>query len=246
MNELTVRKLTELRLFGMAEKLKELAQSPKYASMTHEELLSHVVDREYDRRRNSRVERLLRDAKIKISNASIEDIEYSPKRNLKKEQIQNIIESRYLENHHNILISGSTGVGKSFIACALAQMACRNSHSVLYTRAARLLENVKQEKLLGNYMKALDRLGKVALLVVDDIGPDVMTKEERNLFFEIVEERYMKGATIFTSQLPLEQWYAVFEDNTVADAICDRIFHNAHKILLDGDSMRKMQPKKRE
>jgi len=246
MNESTVRKLSELKLYGMAEKLKELAQSPKYASMTHEELLSHVVDCEHDKRRNSRVDRLLKAAKIKISNACMEDIEYSSKRNLKKEQIQNIIDSRYLENHHNILISGATGVGKSFLACALAQMACRNGHTTLYVRASRLLENVKQEKLLGNYMKALDRLGKTELLVVDDIGPDVMTKEERNLFFEIVEERYMKATTIFTSQLPLEQWYAVFEDNTVADAICDRIFHNAHKIQLKGESMRKMHVQKRE
>ncbi len=239
MNESTLRKLTELRLYGMADKLKELAQSPKYTSLTHEELVSHMVDHEYDKRRNSRLERLLKNAKLKIPNACLEDIEYTAKRNIKKAQIQNILDSHFLENHHNILIAGSTGVGKTYLACAFAQMACRQGRPSLYVRTARLLENIKQERALGNYMKTLERLGKMELLVVDDIGPDVMTKEERTFFFEIVEERYMKASTIFTSQLPLEQWYDVFEDKTVADAICDRIFHNAHKIQLDGDSMRR-------
>jgi DNA replication protein DnaC len=239
MNESTVRKLSELRLHGMADKLKELAQSPKYTSLTHEELVAHMVDHEYDRRRNGRVQRLLKNAKIKIANACLEDIEYSAKRNIKKEQIQNILDSRFLENHHNLLISGPTGVGKTYLACAFAQMACRQGYPTLYVRTSRLLETIKQDRMLGNYMKSLDRLGKTSLLVVDDIGPDIMTKEERSFFFEIVEERYMKAATIFTSQLELEQWYEVFEDNTVADAICDRIFHNSHKIQLKGDSMRK-------
>ena len=239
MNESTIRKLSELRLHGMADKLQELAKSPKYTSLTHEELVAHMVDHEYDIRRNRRIEGLLKNAKIKIANACLEDIEYSAKRNIKKEQIQNILDSHFLENHHNLLISGATGVGKTYLACAFAQLACRQGHSTLYVRTTRLLESIKQERLLGNYMKVLDRIGKTSLLVVDDLGPDVMTKEERSFFFEIIEERYMKTTTIFTSQLPIEQWYEVFEDNTVADAICDRIFHNAHKIQLNGDSMRK-------
>ena len=246
MNEITIRKLTELKLHGMADKLTELAQSPKYSSLSHDELFGLVVDHEHSRRRNSRIDRLLKAAKMKIANACLEDLEYSAKRNLRREQIQNILDSRFLENGHNVIISGKTGVGKTYIACALAQAACREGHSSQYFRVTRLLETLKQEKHIGNYLKTIDQLGKKTLLVVDDIGPDVMTKEERNFFFEIVEERYMKTSTIFTSQLPFAQWYEVFEDHTVADAICDRIFHNAHKIDLDGETMRKKVAKKKE
>jgi DNA replication protein DnaC len=239
MKEASLRKLQEMKLHGMAEKLEELSKSPKYSSFSHDDLLALIIDYEYDRRRNNKIQRLLRTAKVKLGNACVEDIDYSTRRNLKKEQVQNILESRFIENGHNLLISGATGVGKTFLASAFANLACREGFSTLYYRTPRLLEYVKQEKLLGNYLKTIDKIGRVSVLVIDDLGPDVMTKEERNHFMEIVEERSLRATTIITSQLPLEQWYGVFEDQTVADAICDRLFHNAHKIQLKGESMRK-------
>lgn len=239
MRDETLRKLGEMKLHGMVEKLQELGKSPKYSKFSHDELLAFLVDSEYDRRKNTKIKRLLKNAKIKHSMACLEDLIYSGKRNLKKEDIKNILESKFLENGHNILISGATGVGKSFLACAFGNFACRNGETTVYSRVSRFLEYVKSEKLLGNYLKVIERIGKTRLLVLDDFGPDILNKEERNIILEIIEERYLKASTVITSQLPLEQWYSVFDDATTADAICDRIFHNAHKIRLDGDSLRK-------
>jgi len=238
MLEQTLRKINEMKLFGMAEKYSELARSPKYSKLTHDELLGFIVDCEYDRRRNNKIKRLLKNARIKLATACLEDLTYSSKRNLRKEQVRNILSSNYIENHHNILIAGATGVGKTFLACAFANLACRDGYTTLYYRTSRFLEYIKAEKLIGNYLKVIEKLGKTDILVIDDLGPDVMSKEERNIFLEIIEERYLKASTVITSQLPLEQWYEVFEDKTSADAICDRIFHNSHKIQLSGVSMR--------
>ena len=171
--------------------------------------------------------------------ACVEDIDYSPARNLKKDALTDILLCDFIEHHHNVLISGATGTGKTYIACALANLACRHGYTALYYRASKFLEFMESEKAIGNYLKTLDKFAKVKLLVLDDIGPDVMNKQQRNIFLDIVEERYLLTSTIITSQLPLDQWYGVFDEPTVADAVCDRLFHNAHKILVKGDSMRK-------
>jgi len=247
MNESTVRKLSELRLHGMADKLRELAQSPKYTSLTHEELVAHMVDHEYDRRRNGRVQRLLKNAKIKIANACLEDIEYSAKRNIKKEQIQNILDSRFLENHHNLLISGPTGVGKTYLACAFAQMACRQGYPTLYVRTSRLLETIKQDRMLGNYMKSLDRLGKTSLLVVDDIGPDIMTKEEKDIAARFIGK--VKGPVLdwftydgaYLSLFPKERLFAVDLTDETSKYTKEAARRAGKKIGVDYSQFRPLQ-----
>jgi DNA replication protein DnaC len=239
MIESTVSKLHEMSLHAMAEKAKEISAGPTFSSLTPSDFLAFLVDTEYDKRKNAKINRLLKNANIKQAMACVEDIDFSAKRNLKKDALEDVLTGRIIENKINVLISGPTGSGKSFLSCALANLACRKCQSTLYYRVSRFMEFVAAEKALGNYLKIIEKIGRLKLLVLDDLGPDVMTKDQRNFFLEIVEERYLTGSTVITSQLPFEQWYEVFGDPSTADAICDRLFHNAHKIQVEGESMRK-------
>jgi DNA replication protein DnaC len=239
MIESTISKLHEMSLHAMAEKTRELSVGPTFSSMTPSDFLAFLVNAEFDKRKNGKINRLLKTANIKQTMACIEDIDFSARRNLKKEVLVDVLTGTVVENKINVLISGPTGCGKSFLACALANLACRKCQATLYYRVSRFMEVIAAEKALGNYLKIIEKIGKLKLLVLDDLGPEVMTKEQRNLFLEIVEERYLTGSTIITSQLPFEQWYEVFGEPTTADAICDRLFHNAHKIQIKGESMRK-------
>lgn len=234
----TIRKMSEMKLTGMVESFTEMtASSP--LSLSPEEVVASLVDSEYNRRKRARVGALLKVARLKHGNACIEDIEFGGDRNLKKASFQELIGCDFIEKRQNILISGPTGTGKSYLACALANHACRNGYPSCYLRVSRFLQQQSQEKLLGNYLKALDKLGKIRLLILDDLGPDIMNKEERNIFFEAIEERHLVASTIITSQLPLDKFYEVFGDPTTADAICDRLFHQAHRLELKGGSRRK-------
>ena len=239
MKEETIRKLKEMYLHTMAEKFNELSLSPKASALSAAEIVAFMVDAEYYRRKDTKVKRLLREAHIKLSTACIEDISYSPKRNLHKTELEPVLTGQYVQHCNNVLISGACGVGKSYLACALSNHACRQGLTVQYWRTARLLEHIAAEKALGNYLKAIEKMGKLRLLVLDDFGPETLTKEQRTMLFEIIEERYLTGSIIMGSQLPFEQWYEVVGEPTTADAICDRIFHNAYKITIKGDSMRK-------
>lgn len=235
----TLRKLNELKLLGMADKLKELSEGKGLRDLTPADVVAQLVDCEYARRRKNRVSALLKAAQIRIPSACVEEIEFSAARNLRKETFRELSSCDFIDNHTNVLISGACGTGKSYLACALANLACRNGYSAWYFRISRLLEYVASEKKMGNYLKVLEKLGKVKLLILDDLGSNVLTVEQRQLFFEVIEERYLRASTILGSQLPVDKWYEVFEDPTTADAICDRLFHKAVKIQLKGDSMRK-------
>lgn len=239
MIQATMQKLTEMKLHTMAEKAGELSAGPAVSKLGPVEFLSFCVDAEHDKRKQSRLTRLLKNARMKLSSACVEEIDFKHHRNLTKAAMSDIISGDALDNKVNILISGPTGVGKSYVACAVANLACRKSMTSQYYRVPRFLEHMAAQKALGHYLKAIEKLGAVKLLVLDDLGPDVMTAEQRSMFLEVIEERYLVWPTIVTSQLPFEQWYDVFGDQTVADAICDRLFHNARKLQLEGDSMRK-------
>jgi DNA replication protein DnaC len=239
MIEATVEKLSQMKLFAMAQKAATLAASPAISTIGPVQMLSHCVDAEYDKRRHNRLSRLLKDAHIKLASARVEEINYKHPRNLSKDMMADIVSGTALDNNVNILISGPTGVGKSYLACAIAHLACLKNLPTQYYRVPRFLEHMLAQKALGNYLKAIEKIGALKLLVLDDLGADVMSAEQRNIFLEIIEERYLCGPTLITSQLPFEQWYEVFGDQTTADAICDRLFHNARKIELTGGSMRK-------
>ena len=213
--------------------------SPAYIKLDKEDFLAHLVDNEYHKRRENRMRRFLRDAKVRFPSACLEELDYNSKRGLRKEVIREVASGRYLENKQNVLISGATGAGKTYLASALAGHACRNLNKTRYWRMTRMLEEMRVEKATGDYLKALDKMKKLRVLVIDDLGPEILTGEQKTIMMEIVEDRYLTGSTIIASQLPFEQWYEVFGDQATADAICDRIFHNAIKINLKGDSMRK-------
>jgi DNA replication protein DnaC len=235
----TVDKLNDMRLYAMAQKATELSQSPKAADLGATEMLSFCVDAEHDKRRQSRHTRLLKNARIKLGSACVEEIDFKHKRNLTKDAMEDILSGAALEHKENILISGPTGVGKTYLACAIANLACRKGLTTQYYRVSRFLEHMTAQKALGHYLKAIGKIGGHKLLVLDDLGPDIMSAEHRNAMMEVVEERYLVWPTVVASQLPFEQWYDVFGDQTIADAICDRLFHNARKIQLEGASMRK-------
>jgi DNA replication protein DnaC len=239
MIQVTIEKLCDMKLHAMAAKADELIASPTASNLGPGEFLSFCVDAEYDKRKQSRLRRLQKNARIKFPSACVEEIDYKQRRNLSKDEMADIVSGMALEHKNNILITGSTGVGKTFIACAIANLACRNGLPTQYYRVSRFLEYMSAQRALGQYLKTIEKLGALKLLVLDDLGPDVMSAEQRNMLLEIIEERYLVLPTIVSSQLPFEQWYDVFGDQTTADAICDRLFHNARKIQLDGDSMRK-------
>lgn len=239
MIEETIRKLQHLKMFAMIDQIRQLTASSKITNMSNDDLLAFIVDAEYDRRNQNRIERLLRQASLKIPTACIADLQFGTRRNLHKAHMEQIINGDFLKAHKNVLISGATGCGKTYLSCALGHMACMNGYTVKYYRVSKFLEMMTAEQAVGNYLKSIEKMGKVQLLILDDLGPDVMTRAQRNHFLEVIEERNLVTSTIIASQLPQEQWYAVFGESTSADAICDRLFHNSHKINLEGESMRK-------
>lgn len=234
----TLQKLNEMKLYGMAKSLEERTLRPDHKDISSEEFVGLIVDDEYNYRKNQRLRRLLQLAKLKFPSACLEDIDYKPPRGIIKTKLFSLQNGEWIENHQNILITGPTGVGKSYLACAFGQWACRNSHTVSYYRWPRLLGAILASKGEGNYLKHLQKLAKVKLLIIDDFAISTISDIERKDFLEVIEDRYMAGSTIITSQLPVKEWHNYIGDPTIADAICDRLFHVSHKFEIKGGSMR--------
>jgi len=235
----TITKMNELKLHGMSRSFQERRIKPDHQDLSHDEFLGLLIDDEYIQRQNNRQRRLLRMAKLKFSAAALEDIDYQQGRGLLKTKIVGLQNIKWLEKHQNILISGATGVGKSYLACAFGQWACRNGFTVYYGRWPRMLGDILAAKGEGNYLKYLQKLTKVNLLIIDDFGLNSLSDTDKKDLMEIIEDRYMTGSTIIASQLPIKDWHAFIGDPTIADAVCDRLFHIAHKFELKGGSMRK-------
>lgn len=234
----TLEKLRSLKLSGMVKALEEQAGIPDLKELSFEERLGLLVDREVTVRRNRKLQTLLKKAKLRL-NASIEDIDYRHPRDLDKSLVLSLASCQWVEEHNNILIIGPTGVGKSYLACALAQKACREGYRTLYFRLPRLLQELAMARGDGRYGKMLINLAKNDLLVIDDWGLTPLDDHGRRDILEILEDRHNIRSTIFTSQLPLNNWHEIIGDPTLADAILDRLVHNAYKINLKGESMRK-------
>lgn len=238
LNEQTVMKMEAMRLTGMAGMYKDLLDNPQHTDLTPAELVGLLVDAESTYRDNRRLKRLLRNAKLK-QQACIEDIDYRTPRGLHKKVILELTSCRWIENNRNVIITGPTGCGKSFLACAIGNHSCRKGYSVFYTRAPRLFSTLYQTRGDGSYLKHLSKLSKFNIVIMDDIGLSPMNEIERKDFLEIVEDRNLTSSMVVTSQVPVKDWYQIIGDPTIADAICDRLLHNAYRIELTGESMRK-------
>jgi len=238
----TLEKLQALKFTGMAAALAEQMKTPDIEELAFEERLGLLIDREVTERENRRLSSRLRRAKLK-HNASLEDIDYRHPRGIDKSLIQALAACRWVKEHLNILITGPTGVGKTWLACALAQKACREGYTALYLRLPRLLQEMAIAKGDGRYSKLLTTLAKTDVLILDDWGLAKLTAEQRRDLLEILGDRHGNRSTLATSQLPIEKWHAIIGDPTLADAILDRLVHNAYKINLKGDSMRKHRAK---
>lgn len=239
MNEQTMERLHALRLGSMADKFKELSENPQYASLPWSEALAMLVDVEYDTRSSKRIATLLKKARLKYPRACLEDLRYDASRNLRKETMRELQSCRFLKEAHNLLVSGPTGTGKSYVACALGNLACRNGYRTAYFRLGMFLDAMMAERTMGTYAKALEKLRKVKLLILDDLGADILKVDQRKVLFDIIEERYMETSVLVTSQVPVEKWHEVIGEPSAAEGICDRLFHHCHKIALKGESMRK-------
>ncbi len=238
LNHPTLDKLQDLRFTGMVKALTEQMALPDIDELSFEERLGLLVDREMTEREDRRLTTRLRQAKLK-QNACIEDIDFKQPRGLDKSLILDLAQCQWIKQHLNLLITGPTGVGKTWVACALAQKACREGFTALYLRLPRLLQELPIAKGDGTYTRLMNRLAKVDVLILDDWGLSKLIAEQRRDLLEILEDRHDIRSTIVTSQLPLDQWHHIIGDPTLADAILDRLVHNAYKINLKGESMRK-------
>jgi DNA replication protein DnaC len=238
LDQASLTTLRGFKLFGMAEALEQQLGDAEMMGLSFEERMGLLIDRESTSRENRRLTRLLRLAKLR-EQACFEDIDYRHPRGLQKSQFAPLAAGNWVRKAQNICLSGPTGSGKTFLACALGHAACRQGLSVRYWRLPRLFETLRIAHGDGSYARLLTSMAKTDLLILDDWGLQKPASQERHDLLEVLEDRYGKRATLVTSQLPVKNWHAYLGEPTVADAILDRLVHNAHKIQLSGDSMRK-------
>jgi DNA replication protein DnaC len=239
LTEPTTEKLRELHLVAMASAWLAQREDPKSGEIDFDTRFGMLVEAEHLARDNKRLSRALREAKLRLPNACVEDIDFAPKREIDRAQIRELVKGHWMSTHGNVVITGATGTGKTYIACALAQKACRDGYRALYRRVPRLFEELALAHADGTYTRLLMRLAKIDVLVLDDWGLAPLRDQERRDMLEILEDRHGARSTVVTSQLPVEKWHDFLADPTVADAILDRLVHNAHRIKLKGPSRRK-------
>ena len=238
----TLDQLKALKLDGMLEAFIELDGQDATAELSHSEWLGLLIDRETTSRDTKRYETRLRSARLRHIGACPEDVDYKTSRKLDKALFQSLLTAKWIKDKRNLLITGPCGVGKTWLACALAQAACRLGMSVQYKRVTRLFEELELAHGDGRFPRLFKTITNTNLLILDDWGPERLNAPQRRDLMEIVEERYQKGATLFTSQLPVATWHEVIGEPTFADAILDRLVHNAYRLDLHGQSMRKNDP----
>jgi len=244
MNNDTLEKLRKLKFYGMFHAFKTSLESGKTNDYTADELLGYLVDAEWDDRNNRRVERQIYQARFRYK-AIVENIHYHADRSLDRNQVMRLADCSFITRNENLLITGSTGIGKSYVATAIGHQACIQGYRVLYASTPKLFARLKMAKADGSYIKEIARIERQHLLVLDDFGIQPFDAQSRAALMEIIEDRHGKASLIITSQLPVSKWHEVIGEKTIADAILDRIVHDAHRIELRGESMRrkkKMEP----
>lgn len=244
LTEPTIDKLKTLHLYAMASAWITQRGDPSFGEIDFDARFTLLVDAETLSRDNKRITRLLREAKLRIPGACIEDIDTSPKREIERALVKTLATGRWIADHQNVLITGMTGVGKTYVACALAQLGCRTGFRALYRRTPRLFEELALSHADGTYTRLLQKLAKIDVLVLDDWGLAPLTDVQRRDVLEVMDDRHGARSTIFASQLPVGKWHDHLGDPTIADAILDRVVHNAHRINLKGPTRRKNEETK--
>jgi len=239
-------KLDNLGLTGFKAALLRQSEDANYAQLTFEERIYQLLEAESIERNNRRIKRLMSQARLKDTQAALDLLEYSSKRGVERAVILSLANNEYISKGQNVLITGPTGVGKSFLAQALAKSAIFEGHSARYYRVTRLLEEIKLARLDGSYTKAMQKLSRFSLLILDDFGVSPLKADELNDLFEVIEERTLGGSTIVTAQLPIKEWHNYLGNETIADAMMDRLIYSAHRIEMRGESMRKILAQKEE
>lgn len=237
MNETTVQKMKHMKFYGMLRAFRTTMEAGKMNQYTPDEMIGFLIESEWDDRENRKIQRGLTNAKFRYK-ASMENIIYD-KRNIDKNEIHRLADCTFVERKQNIIITGSTGVGKSYLASALGHQACINGYKVTYANTAKLIAKLKMAKADGSYVRELARIEKQDLLILDDFGIQPFDAQSRAVLMEIIEDRYDRSSFIITSQLPVKQWYEIIGEKTIADAILDRIVHDAQRLELKGESLRK-------
>jgi len=238
MNTNTLDKLRKMKFFGMFHAFKTCLETGQTTEYTTDELLAHLVEAEWDDRQNRRIDRSIFYARFRYK-ASIESIHYHADRSIDRNQIMRLADCSFIGRYENLLITGSTGIGKSYVASAIGHQACIMGYRVLYASTPKLFAKLKMAKADGSYIKEIAKVERQQLLILDDFGIQPFDAQSRAALMEIIEDRHGKTSLIITSQLPVSKWYEVIGEKTIADAILDRIVHDAHRIELKGESMRK-------
>jgi len=238
-NQATIQKLEKMGLWGMMRALRESMEAGTKDDFTADELIAHLVDVEWDERQGRKLTRLLHGARLRYR-AGLEDLDFNLHRNLEKNQLMRLADCRWIEEHQDLILTGPCGCGKSFIASVMAQQACIHGYSVCYWPAGKLFEQMKLCKADGSYLRELAKITRKRLFIVDDFGLEVLDTASRLILLEILEDRHGRASSLFSSQLPVSQWHQAIGDPTIADAICDRIVHTAHRVELKGESVRKL------
>lgn len=237
-NSQTIEKMKQMKLYGMAQAFEATLEAGQSKDWTIDELLAHLIDTEWEDKSDRKINRAIRLAKFRYA-ATMAQIDYTKKRTLDKNKLRRFADCNWIKKKQNILLTGPTGVGKSYLACALGHQACTQEFKARYFNTSKLIAFLKKGKADGTYQYKIDNLARQDVLIIDDFGLEPIDDTFRLMLLEIIEDRYQRGSTVITTQYPTKNWHQIIKDPTISDAICDRLIHNAHKIKIEGDSMRK-------
>lgn len=242
MNQTTLTKMKQMKFYGMHGAFKTAIETGKTDHYTLDQFIAQLIESEWDDRHNRKIDRSLKNARFRYK-ATIENMIYDQHRTIDRNNILRLASCDFIDKRENILITGSTGVGKSYLASALGHQACTEGYRVIYFNTAKLFAKLKMSKADGSYMKEIAKIERQHLIILDDFGLQPLDNQSRIALLEIIEDRNNRGSVIITSQLPVESWYDIIGEKTVADAVLDRLVHQSHRIELKGESMRKKRSK---